>query len=252
MTIEDMINAHGTYIYNYALKLTCHPQKAEDIAQETFISAWKNLSKLKEERAIKKWLRSICMNHFLMEYRKPDSKNLSYEDNMEMLEYEGTLLTSEIADPLEEVIVEEAIRELQNGCFYAMVRRLTLNQRITFSLVDMFGLSTKEVSNILELSEGATKGLLYRARMNLDSFFSGHCSILHVNNPCSCKAWIEFNKSRENNQSAMRKLVNTLDYKEKQYKFDRVVREKIYYLYQHMEEKIPTREWYERVMDSVI
>ncbi len=52
-----------------------------------------------------------------------------------------------------------------------MVRYLTLHQRIAFSLIDMFGLSLDEVSSLIGISKSATKGLLYRAHMNLDSFF---------------------------------------------------------------------------------
>jgi len=246
-----MIKEYGTYIYNFAFKLTCHPQKAEDIAQETFISAWKNIHKLRDEKALKKWLRTICLNNFLMEYRKEQTKNLEYTDDIERLEYEGTLLSADIASPEDEIIVEDEIRQLQNGCFYAMVRKLTLNQRITFSLVDMFGLTTKEVAGVLEMSEGAVKGLLYRARMNIDSFFADHCNIIDIKNPCSCKAWIEFSNSRETNQSNMRKLVDKLDYKEKNYAFSKEVREKIFYLYKHLEDRKPSAAWYQNIISSV-
>jgi len=249
--IETIIDEYGTYIYNYALKLTCHPDKAQDIAQETFISAWKNIDCLKNDKAIKKWLRTICLNQFLMNYRKNDNKKLDYVEDVASLEADAALLTSDIPSPEEEVIVEEEIRELQNGCFYAMIRKLSLNQRIAFSLVDMFGLTIKEVAEILEISESAAKGVLYRARMNIDSFFFGHCDILDMKNPCRCKAWIEFSKTRESNQKNMKKLVDHLDYREKNYKFDESVRKKIFYLYQHMEEKKPSEEWYKNVIFSM-
>ena len=44
MQIEQVIQENGTYIYNYAMKLTCHPQAAEDLAQQTFITAWIHFS----------------------------------------------------------------------------------------------------------------------------------------------------------------------------------------------------------------
>jgi RNA polymerase sigma-70 factor (ECF subfamily) len=39
---------------------------------------------------------------------------------------------------------------------------------LTISLIDMFGLSLEEVSEIIGISKSAVKGLLYRAHMNLD------------------------------------------------------------------------------------
>ncbi len=251
MNIEEIVNEYGTYIYKYAMKLACDPQKAEDIVQETFISAWKNIGQLREEQAIKKWLRTICFNHFLMDYRKNKNRNIELHESIEVLEAEGNVLVTQIANPEEEIIVEESIRKLQNGCFYAMVRKLTLHQRITFSLVDMFGLSVSEVSEILQVSEGATKGLLHRARMNLDSFFAEHCNLIDVKNPCSCQAWITFRNSHEQNQKATKKMIESLESNEKTYRFNQAVRNKINYLYQNMPDEQPEDKWFADIINSL-
>ena len=70
MNAEELIHNYGTYIYNYALKLSCHPNTAEDLCQETFIRAWEKIDTLKNPDAIKSWLRRICFNNFLMNERK--------------------------------------------------------------------------------------------------------------------------------------------------------------------------------------
>lgn len=253
MDIELLINTYGTYIFNYALKLSCDPHVAEDLAQQTFINAWLKIQTLENANAIKAWLRKICFNNFLMNQRKSNAYcELLYED-IDFLEKEGHLLTDNNPKPEDEVIVEEAIRDLQNGCFLAMVRRLTLNQRITFSLIDMFGLSLDEVSEIIGISKSATKGLLYRAHMNLDSFFADHCNLLDTNNPCSCKAWIEFSKTRNNLQhnSNKHKLITKLDYTQTNYTFNNEVRGKINFLYKSMPDKKPSKEWYEEVINTI-
>lgn len=252
MNFEIMFKDYGQYIYNYALKLSCNPDVAEDIAQETLIKAWENIDTLRDANAFKKWIRIICLNIFRMKMRKKQGiTELSYE---EIIEVEGDGLLFKSSEPLPEdfVVVDESIRDLQNGCFLAMVRRLTLNQRIAFSLVDMFGLSIDEAAEILELSKSATKGLLYRARMNIDSFFGDHCNILSVNNPCSCSAWIEFSKRRSNMQDEIKKfkLVEYLDYKEKNYKYNQEVRNKIKYLYEKMPDKKPSDDWYNNVIKA--
>lgn len=250
MEFNIIYETYGKYIYNYALKLSCNPSIAEDIAQETLIKTWENLSQLKDDKAIKKWMRTICLNTFRMKMRKEYGKiELSYEDIIG-LEGDGKLFKSHEPLPEDFIIVDEGIRDLQNGCFLAMVRRLTLNQRIAFSLVDMFGLSIDEVSEILELTKSATKGLLYRARMNLDSFFGDHCNLLDVNNPCSCNAWIEFSKKRDNLQSETKKikLISYIDYREKKYEYNQEVRNKIKYLYENMPDKKPSDNWYKNII----
>lgn len=253
MDIETLVNTYGTYIYNYSLKLSCHPSAAEDLTQETFITAWQKIDTLEDPNTIKAWLRKICFNKFLMKERKnKNSSELLYDDISE-LKKEGHLFQFSPPEPEDEVIVEEAIRDLQNGYFLAMVRRLTLHQRITFSLIDMFGLSLDEVSQLIGVSKSATKGLLYRAHMNLDSFFHNHCNLLDINNPCSCKAWIEFSKTRSDLQesSNKHKLIEKLDYKKSNYTYNISVRDKINFLYKNMPDKKPSKEWYEEVVNII-
>lgn len=245
----DIISIYKEYyykIYNYALRLSCHPDDAQDITQETFLTALTKLDTLKHEEAILSWLRSICYHKFINQTRK--NKYLTEVDDWDQLEIEGKFLYASEPQPEIEVFVSEEIRDLQNGCFLAMVRRLTLNQRIAFSLVDMYGMKINEVADILQVSLQAAKVLLYRARMNIDSFFANHCDILNVDNPCSCKAWIEFSLKRSNMQQRTRQLINKLDYKKDGYVYDDIVRSKIYYLYRNMPEMKPSNEWYESVL----
>lgn len=251
MRIEEIVLNYGKNIYNYALKLSCHPEDAKDLAQETFIKAWSKQDQLREEKAMLKWLQTICYHLFLMKLRQNDTKNQLLFDDIEALEAEGTLLVEVIPGPEDEVIVEEAIRDLQNGCFLAMVRKLTLNQRITFSLIDMFGMRIEEVSELLGVSVSATKGLLYRARMSIDSFFADHCNLIHVSNTCSCKAWIDFNLKRDELQQKTKNLITHLDYRDKNYLFDESIRRKVQALYSHMPDKKPGDGWFEQVINTL-
>ena len=250
MSMEEIINKYGQYLYKYALKLTCSPQVAEDIVQETFISVWKNMDSIRDIHALKSWLCKICLNHFLMYYRKNVTENVDLYDDISSLEAQGHILAAHISSPEEEVIVDDSIRDIQNGCFYAMVRKLNLHQRITFSLIDMFGLSIKEVAGLMELSEPATKGLLYRARMNLDSFFANHCNILDADNPCCCQAWVNFRSSHENNKKNARKILESLDHNGDNYTFDQTVRNQIHFLYQNIPDKKPDPQWFEDIIST--
>ncbi len=244
--MEQLIKENYLFIYNYALRLSCHPQDAEDLTQQTFLSAYEKYDQLREQGALRKWLEKICYNHFLMMVR---SRGVREESVEEINEAAIQAATANITpSPEEEVIVADEIKGLQNGCFMAMVRRLSLKQRIAFSLVDMFGMGSDEVAELLEISPNALKGLLFRARMNLDSFYDGHCNLIQENNPCSCAAWIQFRDSHENNKSKMKKTTEYLDYRQKGYKFDPEVRGKVSYLYEHMTEKKPSDEWFQKVI----
>lgn len=247
MDILEIYKDHYKSIYNYALRLSCHPQDACDITQETFLIALEKLGSLKNDEAIVGWLRTICYHQFINLTRR--KKYLIEVDDWEQLEKEGVFLQPYVSQPEDEVIVAEEIRDLQNGCFLAMVRKLTLNQRIAFSLVDMYGMKVEAVSDLLQISLSAAKGLLYRARMNIDSFFADHCELINEKNPCSCKAWIEFSNRRNNLQKSTKKLIDKLDFKTEEYIFDESVRKKIAYLYRNMPDKKPSDEWYNNVLN---
>lgn len=244
----QVIRENYLFIYNYALRLICHPQDAEDLTQQTFLAAYEKREQLREEQALQKWLMTICYRNFLMLLRARGVREETSAE-MEEIEKEGNALSIAVPGPEEEVIVADEIRALQNGCFMAMVRRLTLKQRIAFSLVDMFGMNSEDAAQLLEVTPGALKGLLFRARMNLDSFFDEHCNLLQSENPCSCAAWIHFRENHEENKKQMEKTIRNLDYREKNYRFDDKTRAKVNYLYQHMPQQRPSDEWFEGVIE---
>lgn len=248
VSMNEIVETYSTYIYTIAYKLTGKMEQAEDIAQETFIKAWKHLDELKDQTALKQWLRTICVNEFRMSLRKDIRQKITYVDNIEELEKDGEFLVNPTEDVIEEVQASEDVISMRNGCFLAMSRKLSVNQRIVFSLIDMFGLSIQEVADILEITPKAVKGLLYRARMNIDSFFQSHCYFLNTENPCRCKAWAEFFQNRSELQSFMQDKI--LDYTEKGYEFDLEVRKKLSLYYQQIPDQMPRKEWYQRVISQ--
>lgn len=249
--MAEIFRDYAQHIYNYALRLTAQPEDAQDLAQETFLRAWEKLPSLESEAALAGWLRRICYREFLMRMRRRGNVEPLSLDDRTALERDGALLDEVRPRPEDEVAVAEAVRDMQNGCFLAMARKLSLNQRIAFSLVDMFGLSVDDVAELLEISRGAAKGLLYRARMNIDSFFADHCGLLDERNPCACEAWIRFSTSRSELQKRAQELNARLDFEEKGYRYDEAVRRKILCLYQRMPDQQPPRAWYDGVMRAL-
>ena len=246
MDIQSIYRDYYRFIYNYALKLTCHPEDALDLTQDTFLAAMEKLNTLKKEEALAGWLRTICYHGFLDRAMRDKKKYLYEEEDWEQLEQLGRQIVADEPTPEEEVVVEEEIKELQNGCFLAMVRKLTLHQRIAFSLADMYGMKIGDIAELLGISVNAAKGLLYRARMNIDSFFDDHCNLIYEENPCSCKAWIGFSEKRDGLQKKTKKLIERLDYEKKDYRYDETVRRRVYTLYRRMPDRKPPEEWYHR------
>lgn len=250
LNMEKLIKEQGAYIYKYALYISAHPDTAEELVQKTIIKVWQKQEQLKELQALRSWIRTICLNEFRMMMKKKASQMEECYD-MDLLEQKEVFITSEQLDIIQEISVSQEVENLRNGCFLAMVRKLTLPQRIAFSLVDMFGLSIKEASLMLDIKEGALKGLLYRARMNLDAFFADHCQFMKEENTCRCQAWIDFAQNRARLQKKMETAFSALSFKEKGYTYQKEVRDKVHYYYEHMPSKIPSENWYEELIKLV-
>lgn len=251
LQMESVIQQHGAYLYRFALKLSAHPDKANELVQCTFIKAWKKQDQLREEAALRGWLRKICLNEFRIIMRKQGNQHEDEFLRMEDLELDGQFFQEEQIDIIQELVVREEVVSMRNGCFLAMSRKLTLPQRMAFSLVDMFGLSIHEASLLIDCSEGAIKGLLYRARLNLDAFFADHCHFLKEENACRCQAWSSFVHQRADMQKKMNRTFSEKEYIEKGYAYQKEVRDKVLYYYQHMPEVTPSKEWYGNILDAV-
>lgn len=79
--LEVLIKRYLKSIYNLAFRFTNNQDAAEDIAQETFVKAWKNLKKFKKDRNFKTWLSTIAKNTALDFLKKKKSLPFSAFEN---------------------------------------------------------------------------------------------------------------------------------------------------------------------------
>ncbi len=92
-----------------------------------------------------------------------------YTDSLEELERDGQLLVNIPAGIVDEVQSMKMWLVCAMAVF-AMSRKSPSTSGLLFSLIDMFGPSIQEVADFTDITKAA-KDSLYRARMNLDSFF---------------------------------------------------------------------------------
>lgn len=246
---QDIMQTYGTYIYNFSLKLTTNPDDASDLLQNTFLKAWQHINELRDDKAIKYWLRAICFNEFKMWLRKYKHITLDFKEDMDEFGQDYPAMISIKPSVIDEMVMEEQVKKLRDGCFLAMTRKLTLPQRMAFSLVDMFGLTITETAGLLDITPKAVKGLLYRARSCLTNFFKDHCNILEMNNPCSCQAWMDFMKDRDKFQQLLKMKPFSLDYHG--HKFDPIIYQKILSIYHHTPDKRPEDHWFTDIIQII-
>jgi RNA polymerase sigma-70 factor (ECF subfamily) len=159
-----LVDAYSTQIYRLALKMLGNEQDAEDVLQNTFMKALQSIEKFEGRSSISTWLYRVAVNEALMSLRrqKPTiSVAMDYEDDDDELQH-PTQFTDWCCLPERDLMSEEARRHLDQA-----IRRLPEKLQVVFLLRDIEGLSIRETSEALDLTETAVKTRLLRARLNL-------------------------------------------------------------------------------------
>ena len=166
----QLLDQNSEKIYRLALKMVGNVQDAEDVLQETFIKAFKNIQRFEGRSKLSTWLYRIAVNESLMMLRK--RRNHLTEIDAEIEKDTGDLIPRQIIDwcclPEKELMSSEARQHIR-----AAVKQLSEANRATFLLRDVEGLSTRETAEVLDISESAVKVRLMRARMQLREELTG-------------------------------------------------------------------------------
>ncbi len=159
-----MVEAYSPRIYRLALRMLGDAQEAEDVLQETFLNAFRSLSRFEGRSSLGTWLHRIATNQALMRLRKREVPTFSVDEPVD--DPDLGELPRQLVDwcclPEEEFMTAEAQSQLD-----AAVEKLSPALRAVFTLRELQGLSTRETSEVLGISESAVKTRLLRARLQL-------------------------------------------------------------------------------------
>lgn len=165
---EALTNRHEQRVYSLALRMLRHEQDAEDVTQQTFLSALEGLAGFRSDASFSTWLLRIATYAALKVIRKRKGLDtVSLEEATEPAnDYDAIPHPEYIADwrqSPEQLVHKNEIRRLLDDA----LAKLPEKHRLVFLLRDVEGLSVKETAEALGLSEANTKVRLLRARLQL-------------------------------------------------------------------------------------
>ena len=154
----EIVRRYQYLVYAAALQIVKDPAAAQDIAQETFISAFASLKDLRSLEAFPPWLRKIARNKALA-WRKE-------QDRLSPLEAAGVLRA-----PTEASEMEKEDERKEADAFRAEVRRIvsSLSDALRFPLLLCYldGVPTAEAARFLGITEGAIRKRLHDGKKKL-------------------------------------------------------------------------------------
>jgi RNA polymerase sigma-70 factor, ECF subfamily len=159
-----LVDAYSAPIYRLGLRMLGNEQDAEDVLQNTFISALTHLSGFEGRSSVLTWLYRIAVNEALMILRrgKPEVNIDDVDSSDENDVAHPTQFVDWGALPEDELLSAEGKQALDNA-----IQNLPENLRMVFLLRDIQDLSIKETADALNLTEANVKVRLLRARLLL-------------------------------------------------------------------------------------
>lgn len=161
--VADLFESYADPIYRLAIQLVDDPATAEDVVQETFLSAMAHRDGFEGRSKLSSWLYRIAYNAALNRLRRNREEPLPEEDPDE-----------DSPAPLPRSLVEwtmtpEEINADTEAADYLekAVLSLPMKYRIVFFLRDVEGQSTEQTAEVMGLTETAVKVRLHRARLAL-------------------------------------------------------------------------------------
>ncbi|HZR17672.1 MAG TPA: sigma-70 family RNA polymerase sigma factor [Verrucomicrobiae bacterium] len=165
---ESLANRYEQRVYSLGLRMLRQEQDAQDVTQQTFLSALESLPRFRGEAKFSTWLLRIATHAALKIIRKRNGLDtVSLEEATQAPNDSEPVPHPEyIADwrqSPEELVQQNEVKRLLDEA----LGQLDEKHRLVFLLRDVEGLSIKETAEALGLSEANTKVRLLRARLQL-------------------------------------------------------------------------------------
>lgn len=144
-SLSVLVDRYLTGAYNFALKLTNDSQAAEDITQESFIKAWKNIRGFRRGSSFQTWLFSITRNTAIDWLRK--KKELTFST------FEKEDGTNSIIETLadREPLPDQLIAQAEDARFVeALLNELDPRYREVITLRHSSNLTFEEIGKLLK------------------------------------------------------------------------------------------------------
>jgi RNA polymerase sigma-70 factor (ECF subfamily) len=154
----EIVRKYRYLVYAVALQIVKDPAAAQDVAQETFISAFAALKDLRSADTFPSWLRKIARNKALA-WRKEQGRLAPLED------------AGVLRSPIEASEMEKEDERKEADAFRAEVRKVvsSLSDALRFPVLLCYidGVPTAEAARFLGITEGAVRKRLHDGRKKL-------------------------------------------------------------------------------------
>jgi RNA polymerase sigma-70 factor (ECF subfamily) len=164
---EELVRHYDQAVLRLALHLTGSETDAQDVYQEAFLKAYKNLGSFRFECSFYTWIyrivTNLCLDHLRKRNVRKEEAPVAVDASGE--EYSRLELVADAragANPERDLMRRELGRKIG-----AALSRLTPRERMVFELKHYHGLRLRTVGEMLNTTEETAKNTLFRATQKL-------------------------------------------------------------------------------------
>jgi len=147
--VRLLYDEHAGPVYAFCLRWTGDPQRAEDVVQEVFVRAWRNLSRVDlQTRPVRPWLLAVARNLLTDLHRAQQSRPHLVDDDRALVHLEAP---------------DELGRAVESWQVAAALQRLSREHREVLVHAHWLGRSVAETAAALDIPAGTVKSRTYYA-----------------------------------------------------------------------------------------
>jgi RNA polymerase sigma-70 factor, ECF subfamily len=141
MNFDEIFETYFSRIYNKILGMVKNKEDAEDIAQDVFLTVYKNLKKFRNDSGIYTWVYRIAINKTYDFFRR---KKETFERNEEGLSIEDN------EDVTTKIMLEEKLQLISE------------REREIILMKDIYGYKLREIGKIKDMKLSTVKSIYYK------------------------------------------------------------------------------------------
>ena len=167
VAFEDLVRHYDQAVLRLAFHLTGSESDAQDIYQEAFLKAYRNVGNFRFECSFYTWIyrivTNLCLDHLRKRQVRKEDANVATDSSGE--EYD---LLAQVPDKRAGANPErDLMRRELGGRINRALQKLTPRERMVFELKHYHGMKLRTVGEILNTTEETAKNTLFRATQKL-------------------------------------------------------------------------------------
>lgn len=153
---EIIVRRMNPYLYKIGRSYNFNHEDTQDLMQDTFVDAYKNLQQFEGRSNFKTWIIRIMMNNC---YRKKTKLSFQNEITENLNDNSTPMFTNYQSDTGKIIQNRELGRIIETA-----LSKIPFNYRMVFSLREINGLNVKDTAGLLDISEANVKVRLNRCK----------------------------------------------------------------------------------------